>query len=147
MTRNRVAAAALSTVLMFGVLAVAQAQSTAAPAAPAATMAKRPGDAGQSWRINFDRTAKADGVLHFRIWPFGADPIDIKIPVTKGQTENAMARITSDTFRQTLDNNDYRTDVKKNIAFLMAVHGNRRFALELVEKPEGTDIDLYRGGR
>ena len=95
MNKIRLAATVLSALMAFGVLAVAQAQSTApaVPAAPAAAQAKRPGDAGNGWRIKFDRSAKADGVLHFRLWPYNADPIDINIPVKQGQTENAMARM------------------------------------------------------
>jgi hypothetical protein len=151
MNKIRLAATVLSALMAFGVLAVAQAQSTApaAPAAPpapaaAAAQAKRPGDAGNGWRIKFDRSAKADGVLHFRLWPYNAEPIDINIPVKQGQTENAMARMTSDAFQAALDNNDFASDVKKDFAFVRAKHGNRRFALELLEHPAGTDIDLYR---
>ena len=146
MNKIRLAATVLSALMAFGVLAVAQAQSTApaAPAAPAAAQAKRPGDAGNAWRIKFDRSAKADGVLHFRLWPYNAEPIDINIPVKQGQTENAMARMTSDAFQAALDNNDFASDVKKDFAFVRAKHGNRRFALELLEHPAGTDIDLYR---
>jgi len=143
MNKIRLAATVLSALMAFGVLAVAQAQSTA-PAAPAAAQAKRPGDAGNAWRIKFDRSAKADGVLHFRLWPYNAEPIDINIPVKQGQTENAMARMTSDAFQAALDNNDFASDVKKDFAFVRAKHGNRRFALELLEHPAGTDIDLYR---
>lgn len=121
---------------------------TAAPAATPAAQAARPGDIGQSWQINFDRTAKSDGEITFRLWPYGSEPIDLVLPVAKGDTENKLARETRDLLKAKLDLTEYRIDMAKRFVKVTAIRGERRFALELASSTaEGVDIDLYREGR
>ena len=121
---------------------------TAAPAATPAAQSARPGDVGQSWQIQFERTAKSDGAITFRLWPYGADPIDLVLPVAKGDTENKLARETRDLLREKLDNTEYRINMARRSVQVTAIRGERRFALELASSTaEGVDIDLYREGR
>jgi hypothetical protein len=131
---------------MMAVSAVAfatSAQTTPAPAAPVAQDA-RPRENAQKWRIEYDRTSKSDGVVRYRLWPYGAAPIDVTIPVAKGQTKNSLGVATREAFLAALGN-DWRIQSAKGKIRISAIRGERRFSLVLVESTaEGVEIDLYR---
>lgn len=129
--------------------ALAQDTSSAAtPAAAAAAEAGRPGDIGQRWRIEFERSAQTDGVLVFRLWPHDQAPIDITIPVQQGNTGNSLARKTRDLFRDSLDKNKFAVEDAGHYVSIAAFNGERRFALELASNTaQGLGVELDRTGR
>jgi hypothetical protein len=137
---------------LFAIIAVAHAQTAAeaAPAPQATPQAPPPAEArpavtSQAWMIEFERSAKSSGTITFRVWPYAGDPIDIAVDVKQGDTENAIALKFKDAFRKGLGVQDYRTDAQRAFVRLVAVHGERRFALELVgSNVDGVRIDLGR---
>ncbi|KGQ19426.1 hypothetical protein LF41_3079 [Lysobacter dokdonensis DS-58] len=126
-------------------LACGGAIAQSAAQAPADTAAKRPGDTAKSWQIAFDRTAKSDGQIRFLVWQNDQDaPTEIAIPVELGQTENSLALETRQQFREILGVKDFETNNKKNVVFVRAKHGERRFTVQVAANTaENVQIDLY----
>ena len=117
-------------------------------AAPSAAEAKRPGDIGQRWRIEFERSADTDGVIVLRLWPHDQPPIEVSIPVQQGNTGNGLARKVRDLLRDSLDKNKFAVEDVGHFVTIAAFNGERRFALELASNTaEGLGIELDRTGR
>jgi hypothetical protein len=124
------------------------AQDAPAAAAPAADESHRPGDIGQRWRIEYERSAQTDGEILLRLWPHNQPPIAVTIPVKQGDTGNGLARTTREILRDTLDKNKFFVEDGQRFVSIVAFNGERRFALELVSNSaDGLGIDLERTGR
>src|SRR5882672_7455660 len=77
--------AAVTAALVFGFLAiVAQANPSG------------------KWRIKFNSSADADGVIVFRIAPVGGEPIDVETKIPGGTTENKVASLVRDSLTAAL---------------------------------------------
>jgi len=132
--------------LLFGLPAFAQ--EAAPAAASAAVEADRPGDIGQRWRIEFERSAGTDGEIRLRLWPHNQPPIEVTIPVKQGDTGNGLARQTREILRDTLDKNKFIVEDAQRYVSIAAFNGERRFALQLVSNTaEGLGVELDRTGR
>ena len=120
----------------------------APPAAPTADEARRPGDIGQRWRIEFERSADTDGAIVLRLWPHNQPPIEVTIPVQQGNTGNGLARKTRDALRDSLDKNKFAVEDAGHYVTIAAFNGERRFALELASNTaQGLGVELGRTGR
>lgn len=117
-------------------------------AAASAVEADRPGDIGQRWRIEYERSAQTDGEIVLRLWPHNQPPIQVAIPVKQGDTANGLSRTTREILRDTLDKNKFAVEDGQRFVVIAAFNGERRFALELVSNSaEGLAVDLERTGR
>ena len=137
----------LPALLFASVAALAQtapaSASTAQAASPSAASTQRPGDNAPAWAIEFERTAKSDGAITFRVWPYQGEPIDVTVPVQQGNTENHITVAFRDAFRKSLGSTDFRVNSMKNVISIASKRGERRFGLELVQMDaDGVDISL-----
>ena len=121
----------------------AAAAPTTAPA-PAPVAAERP-RAASKWRVEFDESAKSDGVITFRAWPATGEAVDIDVPVRKGQTENAIARSTRDVFRAKAGK-AYHVEIDDGEDVLVKAKGKTgAFGLQLVGSTvKDVDINVER---
>ena len=117
--------------------------STAQAASSGAPSTQRPGDNAGEWAIEFERTAKSNGAITFRVWPYDAAPIDVTVPVQQGDTQNHITVAFRDAFRKSLGSTDFRVNSMKNVISIASKRGERRFGLELVQMDaDGVDISL-----
>jgi len=144
----RLLSAVLLPALLFAsVTALAQtapaSASTAQAASSGAPSTQRPGDNAGEWAIEFERTAKSNGAITFRVWPYDAAPIDVTVPVQQGDTQNHITVAFRDAFRKSLGSTDFRVNSMKNVISIASKRGERRFGLELVQMDaDGVDISL-----
>ena len=139
--KPRVLPARLLPVLLLPALLSAS-FATFAQAAAAATT-QRPAENAGEWSIEFERTAKSDGDITFRVWPYDGAPIDVTVPVKQGDTQNHTTVAFRDAFRKSLGSVDFRVNAVKNVISIASKRGERRFGLELVRMDaDGVNIDL-----
>lgn len=63
------------------------------------------------WRIACNHNATSDGEIVFRVHPKGAEPMDVKVQITNGTTENHVAKVISEAFKAQLPANGYHVEV------------------------------------
>jgi hypothetical protein len=62
------------------------------------------------WRVECSGNAESDGVIVFTIAPVGATPLEVRVTVSKGTGENAVARTIRDAFKAQLPEDGYHTE-------------------------------------
>ena len=135
-------------IALLAALPPAFAQDAPPAAAPAADEANRPGDIGQRWRIEFERSANTAGEIVLRLWPHNQPPIEVTIPVQQGDTANGLSRKTREILRDTLDKNKFAVEDAQRFVSIAAFNDERRFALELASNTaQGLGVELDRTGR
>lgn len=84
------------------------------------------------WRIQCSEGAKSDGEITFRFQFGDAADFDVVVPVPKGTSENGVARIIRDTFRQKLDPARFHAEVDDGEDVLVKAKGRQKdFTLTL----------------
>ena len=124
----------------------ANAREATAPAA-AAPAAASAGDLKYSdkWRLEVHEGANNDGVIHFRLTPEGATPIDINVQLKDGRGEDGCAKDIRDAFKSALDKDIYKIEIDDGEDVLVKKHKGPDFAIELVESTvKGTRVKLDR---
>jgi hypothetical protein len=148
------AAAALTVSSALATLAAAQAPAVESPSAiapstpPVSAQAPAPNKVRpeNKWRIECSEGANSDGAIVFRVTPKDGAPLDVRVAIENGTSENAIARRIRDEFRKTLPKDDYSVETDDGEDVLVkARFGKPTFSLELVGKDvAGVRIDLER---
>lgn len=85
------------------------------------------------WRIAVNHNAHSDGELVFRLNPKGGEPQDLTVQITKGTSENDVARAIRDAFRAQLPADAYHVETDDGEDVLVKKrHGAANFNLMLV---------------
>ena len=141
---HRATAALMLVLLALVAVPLARAQQSAQATTDAADPALRP-HGSNKWRIEFDERAKSDGTLMFRIWPSGADPVLVEVPVRDGMSENHIAQAVRDAIGARLGKGYHvETDDGEDV-LVKSRHGTGDFGIDLVSNTvRDVDIDLER---
>ena len=67
--------------------------------------------ASNKWRIQCSEGARSAGEIVFRFTPKSGEPFDVTVPIPDGTSENHVARIIRDTFRQKLEAGKFHVEV------------------------------------
>jgi hypothetical protein len=110
------------------------------------TLAGRPVAPENKWRIECSEGANSDGEIVFRVTPKGGQPIEVRVPIKNGTSENAVARRIRDAFRKTLPKESFNAETDDGEDVLLKKDfGADDFALELVSNSvKGVRINLDR---
>ena len=85
------------------------------------------------WRIEFSEGANSDGVITFLLAPEVGQGQIVKASIPDGTSENHVARITRDAFRQQLPEDQYHIETDDGEDLLVKrKHGAPDFAIELL---------------
>jgi hypothetical protein len=85
------------------------------------------------WRIECSEGANSDGEIVFRVTPKGGQPIEVRVAVKNGTSENAVARRIRDAFLATLPKESFSAETDDGEDVLVKKRlGSDDFALELV---------------
>lgn len=98
------------------------------------------------WRIQCSEGANSDGEIVFRVTPKGGQPIEVRVAIKNGTSENAVARRIRDAFRKTLPKESFTAETDDGEDVLVKKRmGGDTFALELVSNSaKGVRINLDR---
>jgi hypothetical protein len=130
-TFNRLAnlqvAIALTTAILLGVFAVAQA------------------DPSNKWRIELDSSTDNDGSITFRIAPVGGTPIDVETKIPARTGENRAAQLIRDSLRASLGKG-YHVEVDDGEDVLIKRRGDTpSFEVTLVSSSlTGLEVEIER---
>ena len=98
------------------------------------------------WRIECSEGANSDGEIVFRVTPKGGQPIEVRVAIKNGTSENAVARRIRDAFRKTLPKESFHAETDDGEDVLLKKRlGGDDFSLELVSNGvKGVRLDLER---
>jgi hypothetical protein len=98
------------------------------------------------WRIQCSEGAKSDGEIVFRFTPKGGEAFEVQVPIPDGTSENHVARIIRDTFKQKLDAKKFHVEVDDGEDVLVKrKSGTPDFDLEVVSNSvEALRLNLDR---
>jgi hypothetical protein len=100
--------------------------------APSASTAGTPAPENK-WRIECSEGANSDGEIVFRVTPKDGEPIEVRIAIKNGTSENAVARRIRDGLRAGLPKDDFSVEVDDGEDVLLKKrYGAPVFSLELV---------------
>ena len=89
--------------------------------------------ASNKYRIQVSEGAKSDGEIVFAFSPEGVAAFEVAVPITKGTSENAVARKIRDVLRAKLDPKMFSVEVDDGEDVLVKkAHGQPNFGLKLV---------------
>ena len=90
-------------------------------------LAALPAFAGGSnkWRIQCSEGAKSSGEIVFRFTPKGGTAFDVAVAIPDGTSENHVARIIRDTFRQKLDGAKFHAEIDDGEDVLVKKKGSQ----------------------
>ena len=99
------------TALLASAVALAQAPATASgtptDAAPAKNLRYT-----DDYRISVNHDADSDGEIVFGVTPKGGTPVDVKVPIRKGTSENDVASAIKKAFVDQLGTKDYNIEME-----------------------------------
>jgi hypothetical protein len=106
--------------------------------APAAVEAVKPSN---GWRIECSGNAESTGTIEFRVLPHEGDTIPVSVRVSKGRSENEVAKDIRDAFRAQLPPERFQaeTDDGEDV-LLKKKDGQPDFAIELA----GSSVEHVR---
>lgn len=98
------------------------------------------------WRIECSEGANSDGEIVFRVTPQAGQPIDVRVAIENGTSENAVARRIRDAFRAALPKDAYSVETDDGEDVLIKKrYGANDFALQLVTNGvKGVRLDVER---
>jgi hypothetical protein len=81
--------------------------------------------ASNKWRIQCSEGAKSSGEIVFRFTPKGGTAFDVAVAIPDGTSENHVARIIRDTFRQKLDGAKFHAEIDDGEDVLVKKKGSQ----------------------
>jgi hypothetical protein len=86
------------------------------------------------WRIKCNGNARSDGHVQFRILPKGGASIDVTVNVSKGTSENAVAKLVTKAMSSALDSKLYHVERDDWEDVCISARGKQAgFTVQLVE--------------
>jgi hypothetical protein len=142
-----------ASLVLASIAALAQEPAVTAPAAtpaPAtdttvAAVPAKPLKLSNKWRIEIAEGSNNDGTLLFRVTPDKGTPTDVLIPISKGRSENGVARDVKDALKAKLDPKTYHIEIDDGEDVLVKRRKGPNFEVKLVESTlKGTRIDVEK---
>lgn len=97
------------------------------------------------WRIEVEEGANNDGVLRFRVTPEGGTPVEVRVDIKDGRSENGVASDIEAALRAALPADTYHIESDDGEDVLVKKKTGPDFAIELLEDTvRGTHLDLDR---
>jgi hypothetical protein len=123
--------------------AMAEEPPPVAAAPPAPPKAPAPED---KWRIECSEGANSDGEILFRVTPKDGQPIDVRVAIEDGTSENAVARRIRDAFRAALPKQSYSVETDDGEDVLVKKrYGAGDFSVQLASNTvKGVRLEVER---